>query len=341
MSSIEDEALLAAIGAADVDRVARLLAQKASPRACRHGWPALHLAAHSGNTQLGELLLDAGADIDELMVTQELIDRTRYEGSATPLLIALRAPHESFANLLLARGANVQLSDAFSGENALLLAARHGLEVIVERVLARGPAGDCRCRLRNESPLDAATRGGHIRIVRTLLAAGQRVTARSLSEACRRGHLDLAKLLVDAGAILNDVSDASPLLAAAGSGRVFVIKWLLSQGADVSSQGARALHCAANAGQTEAALVFVERGVDINARDRSDWTPLMTAAWQGHRETCQAFLAAGADPALKESTGKTALDWARQSHCRDAVSILEEWEKSMGDTSTTLQRPCC
>ncbi len=49
----------------------------------------------------------------------------------------------------------------------------------------------------------------------------------------------------------------------------------------------------------------------------------MTAAWQGKRATTRALLDAGADPALVDGSGKTALDWARQSDCRDAMPILE------------------
>jgi ankyrin repeat protein len=200
-SARKDAALLAAVNAGDVARVVALLEQGASPLARnRNGWSALHLAAHSGSQVVTGLLLDGGADVDEIAVTDELIDRTRYEGSATPLLIALRHGHEPCALLLLKRGANVEHRDTFCGENALYLAAKHGFASVVEHVLARGPAGNCKV-FGEETPLDAAARGGHIGIVRHLLAAGLPITARSLAEARRGGHLELAALLVDAGGI--------------------------------------------------------------------------------------------------------------------------------------------
>jgi len=322
MSSTKDAALLAAVNVGDVARVKAMIEEGASLSARMRGWAALHLAAHAGNAELVRLLLDHGADVDVVMITDELIDRTRYEGTATPLLIALRARHEAVALLLLERGASVDHRDAFSGENALFLAAKHGLESVVERALAAAPARECKV-FGDETALDAAATGGHLGIVRRLLAAGLPIAARALSEACRRGHLELAQLLVESGAVVNVASDHSPLLAAAGSGHVQMIDWLLAHGADLKRHGVGALHNAASFGRTETVLFLLQRGINVNSRDRHAWTPLMAAAWQGQRETTQALLDAGADPALEETTGKTALDWARQSHCRDAVPILE------------------
>jgi hypothetical protein len=164
-------ALLDAVGRNDLAQLAILLDAGANPGSRSGTSPALHVAAQLGHVAIAARLLDAGADIDAVAHTDELIDGERVAGSETALMCSLRAGREDVALLLLARGARLDHRDAFGGADALLLAAEKGLERVVERILERGPAPQA--RLFNEkSALDVAVEGGHGRIVRRLLAAG-------------------------------------------------------------------------------------------------------------------------------------------------------------------------
>ena len=49
----------------------------------------------------------------------------------------------------------------------------------------------------------------------------------------------------------------------------------------------------------------------------------MTDAAAGHTATVDALLKAGADQALKDGKGKTALDWAQQRKTHKAVELLQ------------------
>ena len=71
------------------------------------------------------------------------------------------------------------------------------------------------------------------------------------------------------------------------------------------------IHSAA-AGRVPVALLLVERGADVNVRQRHGWTPLHTAAHNGSEELVDALLAAGADPAATNDDGVTAADLARK-----------------------------
>ena len=62
----------------------------------QYGWTLLMLAAMSGNTAIGKLLIEAGADVDH---------RNKFRDTA--LLLAVHTGHPSFVRLLLSSGASL------------------------------------------------------------------------------------------------------------------------------------------------------------------------------------------------------------------------------------------
>ena len=72
----------------------------------------------------------------------------------------------------------------------------------------------------------------------------------------------------------------------------------------------KALHDAAEIGDTERALDLIEQGVNINCKDRSGYTPLMEAAGEGQTDMVRALLACGADKSLANHRGSTASELA-------------------------------
>jgi ankyrin repeat protein len=69
-----------------------------------NGWTLLMLAAHTGNTAIGELLIERGADLNA---------RTKHPQSysqQSPLAIAAMSGKPSFVRLLLDRGASLDAS---------------------------------------------------------------------------------------------------------------------------------------------------------------------------------------------------------------------------------------
>ena len=72
------------------------------------------------------------------------------------------------------------------------------------------------------------------------------------------------------------------------------------------------IHSAA-AGRASVALLLVERGADVNVRQRHGWTPLHSAAHNGSEALVNALLAAGADAAATNDDGVTAADLASKA----------------------------
>jgi hypothetical protein len=77
------------------------------------------------------------------------------------------------------------------------------------------------------------------------------------------------------------------------------------------------------AGVESAVRIHIERGDNLNARDAGGQTPLMLAAARNKPHIFKLLLAAGADPLLTDSDGKTALLLANAADAREITSMLE------------------
>ena len=120
-----------------------------------------------------------------------------------------------------------------------------------------------------------------------------------LYEAARDGKLDEVEAAVDAGAQM---------------------EW-----ANPDRWGRRAIHEASEAGHKDVVAFLGSRGADVNAVADGQWTALHYAAYYRKASVCTTLLALGADPAAKDSDGKTALDKAREEYYTECVAVLEAW----------------
>jgi ankyrin repeat protein len=132
-----------------------------------------------------------------------------------------------------------------------------------------------------------------------------------LMYAAAVGSLESMRLLLEAGADPNvaNAFAATPLMWCAGDARK--VGLLLSKGAkvDVRSKLGRTplLIAAAYDGAIEAARLLIQRGADVNARDKSGMSVLEQAASSNHIELVRLLLAKGADVNIVDEGGFTAL----------------------------------
>jgi hypothetical protein len=95
------------------------------------------------------------------------------------------------------------------------------------------------------------------------------------------------------------------------SGDATVVAKLLDRSPELANlefgDGSRPLHAAAMWGYDGVVKLLIDRGADVNARDRSGSTPLHWAATNGHRRACQLLLDAGADAAALDNQRQTPL----------------------------------
>jgi ankyrin repeat protein len=270
-------------------------------------------------------LIARGADVNACEAFEIVVDRDRYPAVRTPLMAAIATGDAALARRLLAApGMDVSIGDACGGDTALAGAVRLGDVALVETLLAAGadvgvPAGDGR------SPVVHAIEAGHPDIACRLLDAGPCCDpVDALVDAAFRGQATVVDRLLAAGASIDaiDKGGNTPLVSAAWGGRDEMLLMLLQRGADLAGSGGRALEFAANAGHVSTVQLLAGRGVALDGRNGYGWTPLMTAAWQGHAEVVACLLALGADRHLTDDTGKTALDWAREAGHHPVVALL-------------------
>lgn len=133
-----------------------------------------------------------------------------------------------------------------------------------------------------------------------------------LFEAAKLGRVDLIPLLAKNGADVNayETRGFTPLILAAYNGQGAAVDALIALGADPckpdSNQGNTAQMGVAFKGDDAIAARLLKEKCDVNARNKAGQTALMMAALFARTKQIEMLLAAGADPALADASGRTA-----------------------------------
>ncbi len=258
---------------------------------------------------------------------------------------------------LVAKGANIEAKDQ-SGSTPLMIAVGHADTAMVKFLLDRGARVDTR-NAEGANVLMEAAQMGHVSVVELLLQKG--MDQRALNEAIFRAieyqpmmlykesgkvtsppeyadpFAETVKSLLDKGADINalDEEGATPLIEAAGFGRLAIVKMLLQRGANLetrSNSGGTALHAAAcdcalatMPDTYDVVKLLLEKGANINARDNEGYTPLMIASEGGvvKTEIVKLLLENGANTRLKNAHGETAFRIALKNKVTDVVRLLK------------------
>lgn len=325
------------------------------------GATPLHWAAYRNDLETAELLIQAGANVNAV-----------NDLHIAPLWLAATNGHLPLVSRLLTAGADPNLGPE-TGGTPLMRAIRSGNIELVRVLIAHRADVNAKEGSRGQTALMYAVSEGKAEIVRLLLDAKADVHARSatwpqrfmvccnpyVSEAShqitiqrggytpllfavRTGDLESARLLVAAGAHVNDVAPekTSALVIAAFSGHGKMGMFLLDHGADPhhAEAGYWALHAAVLREDAALTRALLARGADPNVRLRNgspqtryggqwafhrDWvgaTPLWLAAGLGNAEIVRTLLSAGADPRLIPTNGTTMLIAAAQTLTPKATS---------------------
>ncbi|KAI8521456.1 Ankyrin repeat and KH domain-containing protein 1, partial [Branchiostoma belcheri] len=310
--SNHDTALTLACAGGHEDLVRELMARAANlEHRDKKGFTPLILAATAGHSSVVEVLLDNAADIEAQS------ERTKD----TPLSLACSGGRQEVVELLLARGANKEHRNV-SDYTPLSLAASGGYVNIIKLLLQHGAEINSRTGSKlGISPLMLAAMNGHTQAVKLLLDMGSDINAQietnrntALTLACFQGRHEVVSLLVDRKANVEHRAKTglTPLMEAASGGYAEVGRVLLDKGADVNaapvpSSRDTALTIAADKGHYKFCELLIQRGAQIDVRNKKGNTPLWLAANGGHLDVVQLLVSAGADKDAEDNRKITPL----------------------------------
>ncbi len=115
------------------------------------------------------------------------------------------------------------------------------------------------------------------------------------------------------------------LMIAAYKSNVAVATALIDKGAEINRPGWTALHYAAASGCDELVKILLEHAAYIDAESPNKTTPLMMAVRGMHLKTVQLLLEEGADPALKNERGLSAIGFAEAQSSRQIINLLRSF----------------
>ncbi len=317
------------------------------------GMTPLHWAAEAGDSEIGQMLLIAGAHVDVV---------TRI-GRHTPLILAARSGAASLVQALLERGALPNQSSS-TGTTALMVAAGAGSTEAVTALLDAGADWAATEQRHGQTALMFAAASNRADVIELLLDHGaDTCTATKVVDATEseaKARAAFRKRLEAARAMEEELKKAAAAKAAAekaeggaaadaepGASRSQAASnelqsqeaaperkkkrrrkkagkdapRPLSFGQLVGRHGGNAaLHYAARQGHLDSVRALLDGGADIDQQSEGDLTsPLLMATINGRFDTAMELLERGADPNLASAAGATPLyaavnvEWAPHS----------------------------
>jgi ankyrin repeat protein len=214
------------------------------------------------------------------------------------------------AQAALENGADVNAKDNIS-QTALIACARSGNKDILALLLKKGANVNAKMRIVDSDNWNSNLASAdseyekHVGTleemavtnkddgIRNMLDTNGRV---ALMEAAEKGHVEIAQMLLDHGAAVDEKTD----------------------------NGTTALMITTMLGHKKIVELLINCGADVNAKAEYGWTALMSAAKEGHTEIVKLLVDAGADSSLRNTNGISALNLAEKYGHKETADLLKK-----------------
>ena len=285
---------------------------------------ALWIAISNRNGEIVKMLLDGENDIDVNAASPP---------KWPPLVVGAADDFVDMVELLLRRkGTDVNITNS-EGDCALAQASFRGYAEIVRLLLDSG-ADPNLTPPDKRPPLHLAATENHVEVV-NLLLANERINVditnggTALTQVTEEGNVEVAKLLLAAGANVNLAADSKwpPLLTAADKLFVELVRlFLVQEDIDVNvtdQESQSALYKAAMDGHVEIIEMLLKAGGDPNIQTSQLFTPLMAAAYYGFTEVVRLLVThQGIEADLTDNLDQTSLYKAAGEGHIEVVELL-------------------
>ncbi|XP_048248970.1 serine/threonine-protein phosphatase 6 regulatory ankyrin repeat subunit B-like isoform X2 [Haliotis rufescens] len=270
----------------------------------KNGNSSLHLACNGGNTAIAQYLVSP-SNVN-----------TRGQNEWTPVMIAAFKGHQSVFDLLVSKDADLTLVDN-NGDSLPHLACNGGNTTIVQYLVS---PSNINTRGQNEwTPVMMAAFKGHQSVFDLLVSKNAVLTLVDnngdslLHLACYGGNNAIVQYLVSPSNVNTRGQNRwTPVMMAAMKGHQSVFHLLVSKHADltlVDNNGDSLLQPACYGGNTAIVQHLVSPS-NVNTRGQNGWTPVMMAAFKGHKSVFDLLVSKNADLTLVDKNGNGLLHLA-------------------------------
>ncbi|MDG7052918.1 MAG: ankyrin repeat domain-containing protein, partial [Wolbachia endosymbiont of Alcedoecus sp.] len=276
-----DKELLIAVEEEDLGKVKDNIRRGANVNAqSRLGWASVFWAIQKNNLNIVKLLVNNGADIN-----------AKDNESWIPLHWAAQLSSLDVVKYIVERGANV---------NALTADGRTPLDLAVQRNYVNIINFLKKAQLDLDKELLTAVQDGDLNKVEGLANQGAGLNTKGSNDwtllhfAAFSNKFDIVKFLLDKNANIKakDVYGNTPLhVAAQYDSKLEIVKFLLDKNAsginDVNNNSSTPLHLAIQGNKPSTVKLLLNKGANINAKDKDGKTPLGLAVQEGYTDIVQ------------------------------------------------------
>lgn len=281
----------------------------------------LRVWCNKGDIEKVEELISLGAEIN---------GKDEFNGY-TPLINAIIGNNIEIIRLLMNSGASVTSVDE-NGKTPLIYAIINNNIEAMKILLNNINVNINKAYDPGERPIDYAFEQDNIEAIYLLLEKNVKLDLAAdsilLRHASSIGHFGTVKILLEnykTSKETTDTEDRTPLCLASKYGNLEIVKYLLEKGADIEAKdknGMSPLILASKNGNLEIVKYLFEKGVNVEAIDKEERTCLMIASIKGHLNIVEFLLEKGADIEAKNKKGETALIKASLAGHLDIAEFL-------------------
>ena len=269
----------------------------------------------------------------EFLLAHKGDPNAKFQGGRTALHFAARKTNEAASKALLAAGADINATDEEGHTPLDYVDVSSGAEFAAWFKSQGAKHGEPKAEPNGDTVLHRVVGDGNLAVLKETVEAYPKLLDQRNEEgltplmiAVSEGWLEGAETLAAAGANVGLKAGHDKTLAflAAESGKLAVLKWVVSKGVspkEPDGYGRTPLQRAAEK-SLECVQWLVEQGVDINAKSKSDDTALVTALSRDRVDVVKFLIEKGADLRAADSNGTTLLHRAARKKSPELAKLL-------------------